>query len=197
MDFWGSVLLALSIAFAGWQFHKENKRKRIEKAIELSKFFADEIIPACSQIIRKYDELNLTTEIENAINLEKVKYFDEQELSQMNPDMAEKWKNAYNPFMGDEREKNVTLLNHLEYFSMQFTSKVADEKAVYQSLHQAFLKTIKLMYVYIAMMNKNNNSKYYTNIIELFTSWEKRRVKHTEKEKKSRVKKGSHKQPRI
>ena len=63
------------------------------------------------------------------------------------------------------------VLNQLEYFSMWFVTGVADEKAVYQSLHQTFLKHIKFLYYPIASINKSGTDKYYTNIIKLYNLW--------------------------
>ena len=62
-------------------------------------------------------------------------------------------------------------LNKLEYICMYFNTKVANSKVVYQSLHQTFLKSIKLLYYDMAKININIKDKYYTNIIKLFNEW--------------------------
>lgn len=66
------------------------------------------------------------------------------------------------------------LLNELEWFSMTCRYGIADETLIYQSLHQTFLSTVWLLYVFIANLNKDNVNKYYTNIIWLFKLWWKR-----------------------
>lgn len=63
------------------------------------------------------------------------------------------------------------ILNKLEFFSMYFNSEVADEGTVYQSLHQTFLKAVKLFYYEIAVRNNKGCDKYYTNIIQLYNTW--------------------------
>ncbi len=67
-----------------------------------------------------------------------------------------------------------SLLNTLEWFSMNCRYGLADEKILYQSLHQTFLSTVWMMYYYISRNNKSNVDKYYTNIIWLFTEWKAR-----------------------
>ncbi len=62
-------------------------------------------------------------------------------------------------------------LNTLEWACMLMTSKVAEKKQIYQSLHQAFLKYISLEYPNIAERNTNSFDKYYTNIIEIYNEW--------------------------
>jgi len=192
----GNLLLTISIVFAGWQFHKESQRKKVEKAVELSKFFVDEIIPGCLPIVDTYKSMDLIKEIEHNIKIENVKCFDKQELSRLNPTFVQKWDKANKQLLANaDGIKIGTLLNNFEYFSMQLTSNVADEESVYQSLHQVFLLTIKLMYSLIASQNENNNNKYYTNIIKLFCIWEDRHKKHVLEEQNTKT--GLHKQPKI
>lgn len=75
------------------------------------------------------------------------------------------------------------ILNQLEYFSMYFNTGVADESVVYQSLHQSFMYTIKVLYFDISIRNNVGKDKYYTNIIQLYNSWSE---KYMEKEKVER-----------
>ena len=62
-------------------------------------------------------------------------------------------------------------LNDLEFFSMNFISGVADDSIVFPSLHQTYLTLVQLLYYYIAIQNKNEKDKFYTNVIELFEKW--------------------------
>ena len=64
------------------------------------------------------------------------------------------------------------VLNKLEWISMHFTNDIADEEVVYQSLHQVYLRIVKLLYPKISMMNKDGaKDKYYCNIIRLYANW--------------------------
>ena len=74
-----------------------------------------------------------------------------------------------------------SLLNTLEWFSMNCRYGLADEKVLYQSLHQTFLSTVWMMYYYISMNNAANVDKYYTNIIWLFTEWKTRLKEETDR----------------
>lgn len=64
------------------------------------------------------------------------------------------------------------ILNNLEYFSMHFTHKTADESVVYQSLHVTFLEIVRLLYFDICFNNlTTSEKKLYTNVIELYNLW--------------------------
>lgn len=92
--------------------------------------------------------------------------------------------------LNNSEEKNVVLvayisslmdelLNNMEFFSLHFAHKTADESVVYQSLHQTYLEIVRIMYYEIANKNTTPTEKYYTNIIWLFDNW------RTQKNKKS------------
>lgn len=76
--------------------------------------------------------------------------------------------------LNDYVAAQTALLNKLEWFSMMFQYKIADEETVYQSLHQIFLSSVNLMYYHIASVNVYVPDKYYTNIIWLYNRWHNR-----------------------
>ena len=106
------------------------------------------------------------------------------DLSEFNLDFSEDELNKPLVELDDKRLKEALYEEHyntiydtknkLEYFSMYFTSKVADSDAVYQSLHQTFLACITYLYFGIADINTDPKEKYYTNIIALFDIWNKK-----------------------
>lgn len=65
-------------------------------------------------------------------------------------------------------------LNNMEYFAMNFNNNIADEEVVYQSLHQSYLRLVKMLYFYISQQNESGKDKYYTNVIELYVKWNNR-----------------------
>lgn len=65
-------------------------------------------------------------------------------------------------------------LNNMEFFAMHFTHKTADESVIYQSLSQSYLEIVKTLYYNIVKSNETAVSKYYTNVIELYTIWKER-----------------------
>jgi hypothetical protein len=76
------------------------------------------------------------------------------------------------------------LSNKLEYFCMYFNSKLADETAVYQSLHQTFLQVIPLLYYKIATANNSNHDKFFVHLIEQYNRWSNKRKYLMKKESK-------------
>ena len=68
----------------------------------------------------------------------------------------------------------TSLLNNLEWFSMNFQYNLADEAVLYQSLHQTFLSNIWSLYLNICLNNQSGSDKYYTNIVWLFNYWKTR-----------------------
>lgn len=72
----------------------------------------------------------------------------------------------------DIKEMYFRNLNKLEYIAMNFVSDIADDKIVYNSLHQLFFSYVELNYFYIANLNSNGKKdKFYMNIIELYKKW--------------------------
>lgn len=95
--------------------------------------------------------------------------------------------NSEYPFHFDELVSGV--LNELEYLCMNLSSQAADSKYVYQSLHQMFLRTIRLLCVEISMSNnKSYSDKYYTNLIYVYNEWTNLYMKDLEIEKKKKEK---------
>lgn len=74
-------------------------------------------------------------------------------------------------------------LNKLEAFAMALNENVAEELLLYPSLHQTFLKAVKLFYPRFVKRNHSSCHKYYTNIIKLFNLWEDRSNKENERDK--------------
>ena len=89
------------------------------------------------------------------------------------------------------------VLNELEYICMYISSQSAGTYFIYQSLHQIFLKTIKILAATIAHSNKNYSDKYYTNIIYVYREWQNIRRKTEEKEKKNKLKAFKYLEPKI
>lgn len=63
------------------------------------------------------------------------------------------------------------VLNNLEFFAMHFLHNTADDSVVYRSLHQSYLRLMRLFYYQIASKNECPESKFYTNAIDLYKKW--------------------------
>ena len=54
---------------------------------------------------------------------------------------------------------------------MHFVNDIADGDSVYQSLHQAYLKAIKMLYPRLTRNNIRASHSYYFNIRTLYLEW--------------------------
>lgn len=75
------------------------------------------------------------------------------------------------------------VLNDLEFFSMHFHHKTADESVVYQSLHKSYISVVQLLYYDISSNNINGEEKLFTNVIALYNEWYPRSRERSENEK--------------
>lgn len=73
------------------------------------------------------------------------------------------------------RKHILDLLNDLEAFSLQFHYNLADEKLVYQSLHQTFLDNMRYWYFFISYENRFDQDRSFLNVIWLYQVWERRK----------------------
>ena len=90
------------------------------------------------------------------------------------------------------------VLNELEYLCMGLASHAAGSAFVYQSLHQVFLRTIRVLAIEIAISNNTYYSdKYYTNIIEVYNTWKTLYAKNLKSEKKLKKKVDKMLNPKI
>ena len=75
--------------------------------------------------------------------------------------------------------------NNLEYFSMYFNTKLAEDEIIFCSLHQTFLSLVETLYFDIAPRNTDVSQKYYVHTIALYKKWKKmdneNRDRHREK----------------
>jgi hypothetical protein len=77
------------------------------------------------------------------------------------------------------------VLNELEYVCMDISSQAAGSKYIYQSLHQIFFRTIKILSVEICLRNNGKYcDKFYTNIIHVYNEWTSIYEKSSKKEEK-------------
>ena len=104
--------------------------------------------------------------------------------------------NSYLPFHFSTLVSDV--LNELEYLCMSLSSQAAGSKYVYQSLHQIFLRTVRLLCVQIALSNnKFYSDKYYTNVIHMYNKWTELYMQDLKKEKRLKSKVNNLLNPKI
>lgn len=155
------------------------------------KQFMDEYFSYSNQVVFKYTELLEFTKNNNFSS----KYSSVEEFAK------EYWLVAYNYYYNNAVKKGLTqidakkearekyieyldlftlTLNKIEAISMEFVSKIADESVGYPSLHQVFLRFVKVCSIKIALSNKTSQDDFYTYTRELYRLWNERQNKHTE-----------------
>lgn len=148
-----------------------------------------------NELIDKFGEKNLK-EIENLSNPKNLNFNEFANayvifnlanpsfISLVNGGNNDDIKRAHTILITDFYDRRTEVLNKLEWFAMNFTSGLADEDVVYQSLHQVFLSSVKLFHFEISSRNINGTKdKYYCHIIELYKKWSEHYHAALEKEK--------------
>ncbi len=67
------------------------------------------------------------------------------------------------------------LLNDLEAMATSLRYNIADEKLIYQSLHQTYINYKRIFYFFISNENTLDENRYYENIVWLYCKWESRK----------------------
>ena len=196
------VITFLSVVAFYIDYRNRKNKERAEKSIKIAEQFANSLIPKLSIICSVFKK----TKLEDTLN--KVKFiefetFDNDELDKL---YQKEEIDFYNTVISgtvsiDDKEvllSNLIMetLNELEYVCMYISTNVADEKYIYNSLHQQFFKTVSLLYMSIALINTDVKNKYFTNIIKVLDIWKKKYIKHEKKEMKFK-KKLNPKTPKI
>ena len=70
----------------------------------------------------------------------------------------------------------LDMLNELEAVAVLLRYNIADEKLIYQSLHQTFLSEMQNWYFFISDQNRNDQDRYFGNLIWLYNTWNKRKT---------------------
>jgi len=189
-NFWLSIIVAiitfLSLILVYWDYRRRKNLEKAEKSIKIAEKFAKDIITPLAIICAFFKQKGLDIII-NKQNFVRFIDFDFDELNEL---YSKEDINNYNNIIskedsdGEIRNLICDTLNELEYMCMNIATKVADEKYIYNSLHQQFFKSISLLYFSISISNTDNKDKYYTNIIQVYNIWKKKYIKAEKKEKK-------------
>ncbi|MBD5152392.1 MAG: DUF4760 domain-containing protein [Oscillibacter sp.] len=152
-----------------------------QEMVDFIKDYEVDIDSFCEKAISIPDELILKHQLRYAKSAaDRVQYVQEYSL-QGNIDIDGDDLQKANLLRDDFQVAVGLLLNDLEWFSMQCRYGVADEKLLYQSLHQTFLAEVQLLYFFISFHNENSEDKFYTNVIWLFELWRNRLMKYKKK----------------
>lgn len=192
------------IITAIWSVHQYNKNrssKQQEKAADIAKDFADNLVERMGLITHV---LSYNKEIQNImqkLDISKLNQFTEIEIKEIlnnnnliiaflkiinSKKTQKKYKELLNKqYSIKEQEKFDSYfpllventLNKLETSCINISSKAAGSQFIYESLHQMFLSTVEILAIKISITNTNNVDKYYTNIISVYNMWNRQRNK--------------------
>ncbi|SET80301.1 hypothetical protein SAMN05443270_1490 [Lacrimispora sphenoides] len=193
-----NIFTTFGVLFAAYEYWKQKKLLRIANAVEIANQFSKEVVDLISYTMIS---LSADEEIKNIIDnkikaVENARHFNLEELNNLfNKNEINKYlKLIGGPidkgrlqkdiFIETKRDIILHTLNRIEHFSMSFNSKLADDKVVYQSLHQALFTLIPYSYIFISSINVNNVDKYYCNTCELYGRWIKVRNRLIRKEER-------------
>lgn len=188
----GAILIAKS------EYNHNRSKESAERAIEMAKYFMDEILPGLSVINKVCQNKNVYSiltshkfyEYDDFDSDELRNLFDSRDVEKItdvfkNTDIS----NRLTCENESDKEEKIKLgllasllLNKMEYMCMYIASEIADDGYIYNSLHQMFLSSIQILYINIAIQNVNEKDKYYTNIIEVYNKWKERYLTEAEKE---------------
>ena len=185
-----AIITLLSTIGVYWDYRHRKNKERAEKSIHIAEEFAKNVITPISILDAFFEKLEID-KIINKIDFLQLEDFDNEELKNI---YDQKDIDSYIKIMntGDPEGKIRTLicntLNRLEYLCMYISTNVANEKYIYNSLHQQFLSAIALLYFEISMPNIDDKDKYYTNIIHVYNLWKNKYIKATTKQDKFKKK---------
>lgn len=183
-----AIITFISVLLIYLDYRNRKNKERAEKSILIAEEFANNIVAPISIIYKKFEQLGIDSLVNNKVNFMRFIDFDIDELHSLyDAETIEKYKEIINT--EDElRFLICQTLNKLEYMCMNISTKVADEKYIYNSLHQQFLKCIALLYFEISLTNTDFKDKYFTNIIQVYNIWKNKYIKVEEKEKRIKKK---------
>lgn len=190
LNFAVAIITFISLSIVYWDYRSRKSKEKAEKSIRIAEDFAKNIIARISIISGFFEKYELD-KIINKVNFYKFTDFDYDELKQLyNESEITNYENILKENDKEYTYKKIIVdtLNELEYMCMYIATKVADEKYIYNSLHQPFIKCISLLYFNISLINTDNKDKYYTNIIQVFNIWKNKYIKAEKREKKIKKK---------
>lgn len=192
------IVSFLSVVFIYFDYRSRKSKEKAEHSILLAKDFSNIMVYKLSLLCAIFEKKEDINRILTKVKFTNFTDFDNKELESLysKEDIKNfmKFIETFAIDMGKDK-KAIALrtfimetLNSLEYMCMYISTNVADEKYIYNSLHQMFLQSIQTLYICISTLNTDDKDKYYTNIIHVYNLWKDRYLKFCKKEEKFRKK---------
>lgn len=134
------------------------KRDALRLTSEQCTLYFDKIVP-------------LQNEFAKNIKAKNVKYFEGWTIEVKNGSIKVSRKSPANKTGLEEISTGLLFLNHMEAFSVFFTSRVADERIAYDTLGKTFIGTCEHVMPWILLVREDG---YYKNIVNLYALWKTR-----------------------
>lgn len=151
-------LKQLKLVKKDMQFQYERAAK--EKSIEYLNWFSKELLPKVNKCMKHIEESDLP---KNSGNMN----------DKFLPDASHKNEDVQ-AFIKKAKDNGVLdIINQLEFFSSAIINGVADESICYKPMVKSYTSIIALFYPVICDWRKNDLNGF-TNLIELFTIWNKK-----------------------
>lgn len=204
------VGLGYGLIWALYQYNKRKKEKQQDKAAEIAKEFANDLVERMgiiSGVLMKNNEIKEM--IETVVKSKKLAQFTTIEISKIlgnnqcfekfdnilhSEEIQQKYKEMLNKRYSEKEQEKFesyfpllieNTLNRLEAICISISSHAAGSQFIYNSLHQSFLNNVEVLSIEISSSNYNNVDKYYTNIIAVYNMWNKQKEKDIKKLEKT------------
>jgi hypothetical protein len=145
-----------------------SKRDAIATAIAQCEYFGDRLIPEQGAVMASLTAAGVKlfySEVEGPLKFDPT---NRAELAK-----AQAWVKTLG---GDLHNRCFTLLNHLEAFSMFFTTRLGDGEVAFGPISDIYCRTVGLMYPVILERRSSQNPEIYPNVVKLYDQWAGRKT---------------------
>ena len=178
-----SIIGLRAIILAKREYIHNKSKESAQKAIEMAEYFMNNILTELTIINNISAKNGLNSIIKRVMFYDMVDFdydemkrlYGESNIKKINEIINKTYISVPSP---SEKEIKIPFdtfvsqtLNKLEYMCMHFSSNLADDDFIYNSLHQIFISSMQSCYCTIAKLNTSNKDKYYTNIITVYNKW--------------------------
>ncbi len=172
-----AVVALWQIKIAKEDIRTRSKREAVSLAINQVEYFRSEVIKNFNQIIIEFGNLSPTKEshlFNSKLNLED---FTLEEINKNKH--VDKFINKFKYISSiDFFNRLLDIANEIEYFSLAFTSKAADENVAFNPTADIFCQFIEEHYEIYCNFRKEGNYRSYASTISLYKIWKSRIMKN-------------------
>lgn len=160
----------------------EDKISRIMEKEKKLLFYTDEMnkLFGNSDILTEYKHLYDKIKLREMYDLYSSRYSRIEEISYFmqniaKPALDSNDKNQIDAAKQKFKDHIITYTiaaarNNLEYVAQAFL-EIGNQKLVYPSLHQTYLRFVRFLYIDITKYNETKSEKYFINVIKLYNIW--------------------------